>query len=208
MCRSVFPHWSVNKLTNENSVRNVSVSGCGNFSRADEDLNTLVRLATYLPRSLDTVKLLSLLCHYAFKDCSESSNDQNICLELLKFKNEIRLPDLIPLLEKILSNEFCLTIPKCARNFISSNDTNSNKTCPKPMVPTHTKYAREYGLNCSPPCDQSREKSRIGTKAFYVAMYASTPFYWISNVVVLITWAKTKNAYVKTYIYVWIKCLY
>ena len=44
VCRSVFPHWSVNKLrNNDNSVRNVSVSGCGNFSKADEDLNALLR---------------------------------------------------------------------------------------------------------------------------------------------------------------------
>ena len=205
----MFPHWRVNKLTNENSeLRNVSVSGCGNFSKADDDLNTLVRLATSLSRSLDTVKLLSLLCHYAFKDCSESSNDQNICWELLKFKNENHLPDLIPLLEKIISNDFCLTIPKCARNLISSNDTNSNKTCLKPMVPTHTKYARESSLYCSPPCDQSREKNRTGTKTIYAAMYASTPFFWIGNFVVLITWIKTKNTYVKAYLYVWVKHLY
>ena len=190
VCRSVFPHWSVNKLrTNDNSVRNVSVSGCKNFSKADEELNALLR---FVPQSLNSVKFLSLLCYYAFKDCSESSNDQNICLEFSKFQNANRFIWLIPLLERNLS---CLTIPKCARNFIVSN-----KTCAKPLIPTRTKYARENGFYCSPPCDQSRERNRSDIKKSYIAMYTSMPFYWIANVVLLITWAKTKNAYVKSYI--------
>ena len=182
-----------NILRNENSVRNVSVSGCGNFSKADEDLNTLVRLATFLPQSLNIGKLLSLLCHYAFKDCSESSDDQNICLEFLELKNNIRLFKLIPWLEKIISNELiCLASPVCARDLISSNGTHSSETCAKPLIPTRTKYAQEHGLYCSPPCDQSHNNT-----FFDITTYASTPFYWICNVVLLVTWAKTKTAYVK-----------
>ena len=176
------------------------MSGCGNFSKADENVNILVRLATYLLQSLDRAKLLSLFCHYAFKDCGESSNNHNICSEFLKLQNEIRLSKLIPLLEKIMSNEFCLTIPRCARNLISSNNTNATKTCPKPLIPTHTKFAEEHGFHCSPPCNQSNKGNRIDNKVFHIGMYVSTPIYWIANVVLLITWAKAKNAYVKTYI--------
>ena len=174
------------------------MSGCGNFSKADEDLNTLVRLTTFLPQSLNSGKLPSLLCHYAFKDCSESSDDQNICLEFLKLKNNIRLPNLSQLLQKIMSNKlFCLAIPVCARDLISSNGTHSNETCAKPLIPTRTKYAQEHGLYCSPPCDQSHHKNQNYNKFFDITTYASTPFYWIFNVVLLVTWAKTKNAYVK-----------
>ena len=181
----MFPHWSAN----ENSQRNVSVSGCGNFSKAEKDLKSL---AVYLLSLSDGIKLQSLLCHYAFNDCgSNPSNDQNICVELSKFQNEIRR--LMPFLQNVIS---CLTIPTCAHNLISPNDSRiSNKTtCPRPLIPTRSKYARERGLYCSPPCDQSHQN---GVKSYYIAMYVSVPLHVISLTILFITWAGAKGLCVK-----------
>ena len=197
MCSSVFSHWSADEFANENSERNVSVSGCGNFLKAEKDLDRLIRLATtYQPRSLDRAKLLSLLCHYAFKDCSESSNDENICLEFLKFQSEItEIRRLMPI--------SCLTIPRCANNLISPNEsrTSNKTTCPKPLIPTHSKYAREHGFYCSPPCDQSNWKNRLGVEILNAVMYGSAPIQFIGVVVLFVTWAKAKESYVEINIY-------
>ena len=187
----MFHHWSASKI----SPRNVSVSGCGNFSKADEDLNTLVSLAAvYLPRSKDRIQ--SLLCNYAFTNCSNKSlNDKNICLEFSKFHNKIRR--LIPLLENAIS---CLTIPRCADNSIRPNDSSiSNKTtCQRPLIPTKSKYARERGLYCSPLCDQENQQ---GVKSYYIAMYISVPIHVICLAILFITWARAKGLYVITAAY-------
>ncbi|XP_065835425.1 uncharacterized protein [Oscarella lobularis] len=99
---------------------------------------------------------------------------------------------LMPLLENVIS---CLTIPRCADNLISPNDSRiSNKTtCPRPLIPTRSKYARERGLYCSPPCDQSHWQNQNGVKSFYIAMYVSVPIHAICLAILFITWARAKR---------------
>ena len=186
MCRSTFLHWSINKSANKTIYENISVSGCGNFGKVERDLKTAQNLvAENLPTLLD--RLMLLLCHYAFDKCTKDighdklSKAKAICAEISKLKLN-NILEIAPLLD--IS---CLSIPKCTRNESQGSNVSS---CPTPLIPTRTKFARTFGLYCSPPCD--RPTSKTGATIFKIILYVSVLFYWISIAVVLITWIKQR----------------
>ena len=185
MCRSTFLHWSINKSANKTIYENISVSSCGNFEKVERDLETAQNLVV---KNLPT--LMPLLCHYAFDKCTKDighdklSKTKAICAEIskLKIKNILKIAPFLHI--------SCLSIPKCMRNESQGSNISS---CPTPLIPTRTKFARTFGLYCSPPCDQPTSKT--GATIFKIILYVSVLIHWTCIAVVLITWIKAKNLY-------------
>ena len=189
VCRSTFPHWNLDKSANKAIYRNISVSGCGKFEKVERDLKFAQKLVfNNLPTLLD--RLMLLLCHYAFDKCPKDigydklSKTKAICAEIskLKLNNILKIAPWLGI--------SCLSIPKCTRSELQGKNVSS---CPAPLIPTRTNFARNFGLYCSPPCD--RPTSKTGATIFKIILYVSVLFYWISIAVVLITWIKAKNLY-------------
>lgn len=192
VCSSTFLHWSINKSANRTLYKKISASGCGNFEKVEKDLKTLQNLIdTYLPKL--SHRLMSLLCNYSFDECTKdfshdkASNTKAVCAEISKLhlKNILKIAPLLDI--------SCLPIPECTRN--ESKESNV-WSCPKPLIPTRTQFARKFGLYCSPPCKQSTSKT--GAMIFKITLYISVLIYWVSIAVIFITWAKAKKLYAET----------
>ena len=198
VCSSVFPLWTSDQYRN----RNISVSGCGCFTKAEEDFRML---RTLLPEIADEAEIMSLLCHFAFKDCedaiynnSESSDDKGgIILRLSKYLEKFSNIDIADFLSLFETHEWCLTIPKGDRGDLRCKQQNISETgiCHKPLLPTLTKNAQERCLYCSPPCHEQPWKT--GATIFSVSLCVSVALYWICIVVAFVTWAKAANPYAK-----------
>ena len=204
-CSSVFPRWSqseteLNGTSHAESTRNISVSGCGSYSRGEGDLQTLLKLAKQLSIGTSCIqKITPLFCFYAFKDCdnftrsAEPSTSYEICAALANPECET-LRGLWSNLETYNNyNPSCLTVPKCGNlSRISLVMTNDSKPmdCQEPLVPSKSKLANGF---CSPPCDSKEWKTTISSTSFYSTLYVSIAFCWICLITTLITYVKVKE---------------
>ena len=195
VCSSVFPLWTSDEYRN----RNISVSGCGYFTKAEEDFRFL---RTLLPEIADEAEIMSLLCHFAFKDCEEYANnsessDDGIILRLSKYLEKFSKIDIADFLSLLETHEWCLTIPKGDRGDLRCKQENISEAgiCHKPLLPTLAKNAQERCLYCSPPCHEQPWKT--GATIFSASLRVSVAIYGICIVVVFVTWAKAANPYAK-----------
>ena len=206
MCRSHFPKWSRKPDPENSSSRNVSVSGCGDFSKMNELLKKLPRYAPLIGVDSHCVsKLMEPLCHYAFDDCgsggsSRSSATRQLCLTV---DSVAQCKPIEKLWSTINSYSFaeCLDIPNCEKYWNSSqknafvspssSDSDSqNSSCPSPLVKTSGSTHFRYYRKCSPPCHQSAWKTPISSAGYQSATIVTVAFGWLSLLTVVFTWCK------------------
>ena len=167
-CKSAFQHWNW-FAKGEKPYRNLSIAGCGNYSKAERDLKALFESASTKNLSQSFVQhYLITVCQYVY--C------QN--------RTEIRLK--CDRDEELITEGLslsCLSVLDCA------NSVN----CPKPLLYTESKFARELGINCSLPCDERLWRDSVIVNLFYGLSYASVAIFWLCVAVILITCFKVKQ---------------
>ncbi|XP_065835419.1 uncharacterized protein [Oscarella lobularis] len=170
VCSSVFPKWNTSNI---GLTARISVSGCDNYSKAEEDLETLFNLIESVSHMWDEIK--SPLCRYVFRDCKDHTGNQ--CQSFADFSELSIFEDI---LNKLKDNLTCFSVPKCTMS-----------RCSKPMLPTNTSCAHEKGMCCSPPCDGSGTPT--ATKIYDSALYISSAIFFFSLAVLFFTLAKMKK---------------
>ena len=177
--------------TTKEKLNNISVSGCGNFSMAENDLKIMFNAidTSNLPETAKT-DTKKMLCLYAFGDCEDlfelkkktNKNDCD-CSGFSEFKSQTNFK---PLLGNLSS---CLRAPNFALPFIISSYINkSNETvCSKDFLPTTSPCLQTCGMYCSPLCNQP------GSSSFYIVFYITIALYWICIGVLFITWLRLRK---------------
>ena len=198
-CRSMLSNYNSDTMsgvsTTKEKLNNISVSGCGNFSMAENDLEIMFDAidTSNLP---DTAKTdtKKMLCLYAFGDCGDlvklkKKTKQNDC-DCSAFSEFQSQTNFKPLLGNLLS---CLRAPNFALPFnIPSYINKSNETvCSKDFLPTTSPCLQTCGMYCSPLCNQPG--SSKGANIFYIVFYITIALYWICIGVLFITWLKLRK---------------
>ena len=167
-CKSAFQHWNW-FVDGEKPYRNLSIAGCGNYSKAERDLKALFESASTKNLSQSFVqRYLITVCQYVYR--------QNRTEIRLKCERDEEL------ITEGLSLS-CLSVLDCA------NSVN----CSKPLLYTESKFARELGLNCSLPCDERLWRDSVIVNLFYGLFYTSMAILWPCVAVILITCFKVKQ---------------
>ena len=161
-CRSMLLNYNSGTMTGVSATKeqlnNVSVSGCGNFSMTETDLEIMFNAidTSDLPETAKT-ETTKMLCLYAFGDCGDlvelkkKTNQNNCdCSGFSEFQSQTNFK---PLLGNFSS---CLRAPNFALPFITSSYINNSNeaVCSKDVLPTTSPCLQTCGMYCSPLCNQ------------------------------------------------------
>eukprot|EP00118_Oscarella_pearsei_P003685 m.15336 g.15336 ORF g.15336 m.15336 type:complete len:629 (+) comp26315_c0_seq1:112-1998(+) len=210
VCSPFFAGWNASQAeieTGSPSYRNVFVSGCGVFATAEKELKEALVLGVSLwnPPQICLTKLKPLFCAYAFQDCNAPNTGpmitQKDCLTITNVLCSSLWKNLEKLRAKLGSGSRCLDLPKCNEfPHINSSEPSvedvailsTSPQCHPPLVPA-TNHA--FGLDCSPPCDQSYWNTSV-SKGYNIAKVFSIVFCWICLGVVFFTFTRVRTLFV------------
>ena len=203
-CKSFFPTW---RTISGPTTKNISVSGCENYDRAERDLESVFGLAiAYGVPSSCVSGLKPLICHYVYKDCGDRLSQRSslvnyrLCLEVNTSKCALLKRSWESLGSILKGADYCLRLPNCKDYFGSDTfqDTsptqdsvseNPDSQCQPPLVKTTTKSeAFPEASKCSPPCAQSEWKTSVSSGGYYSALLLTVIIGWCSLIITFFTW--------------------
>ncbi|XP_065836047.1 uncharacterized protein [Oscarella lobularis] len=173
VCTSAFRHW--NWFAIKTSSVNISIADCGNFSKAEQDLEALFQSASTknLPPSFIRQYTLNV-CRYVYK--KHDRRNEFLSREPMCERNESFVSEGVSL--------SCLSLSNCTR-----------VNCSKPLLYTENKFAREHGFYCSLPCEERAWRNPVIINLFYGSYYVSVAIFWPCIAVVVFTWFKVKEMF-------------